>query len=419
MNPASSEQYIKAMKAGQKYYRHAVSHGGYPYTVALDEILDGTPVGGHVDLGLVNIPMELIVGTKTAGRTAALAGNFMPLLAPHTEFAAKWMHLCDAHLSEEGIRDAILCYEYMGKFYVLEGNKRVSVLKSYKAPTIPGLVTRVVPRYSDDHDVQLYYEFMRFYSLSGQYGVDFRHRGWYDKLQAALGVSVDHVWTEEEQRSFRAGFSHFKDAFQRVPLRRGDVTPAEALLTWLQVYSFGEIKTLPLGELTKKLTALWPDIVAQAEDDSVELSTEPADKSKGLISRILSAGRGDHVNAAFIYAFPTDRSAWTLAHDGGVRYVDEHLGDRVSVKTYTAENGDYFAAMEAAAREGADIIFATAPTMIDACRRAAALYPKVRILNCGLFQPYPGVRMYYSRVHECKFITGAIAGAMAENDVIG
>ena len=60
------------------------------------------------------------------------------------------MALCAAHLGDEGIRDPIRCYEYMGRFYVQEGNKRVSVLKSYGAPTIPGYVIRVVPAWSDD-----------------------------------------------------------------------------------------------------------------------------------------------------------------------------------------------------------------------------------------------------------------------------
>ena len=57
--------------------------------------------------------------------------------------------------------------------------------------------------------------------------------------------------------------------------------------------------------------------------------------------------------------------------------------------------------------------------MISACRKAAALHKDVKILNCGLFQPYTGVRMYNGRTYECKFVTGAIAGAMANTDVIG
>ena len=36
-------------------------------------------------------------------------------------------------------RQPIRCYEYMGRFYVQEGNKRVSVFKSFGSPTVPGL----------------------------------------------------------------------------------------------------------------------------------------------------------------------------------------------------------------------------------------------------------------------------------------
>ena len=74
------DQYNRALRAGQKYYKAAVSRGGYPYPLVLDDILDETAVVGRAGIGLVNIPSELIVGTKTAGRVSALAGNFMPLL---------------------------------------------------------------------------------------------------------------------------------------------------------------------------------------------------------------------------------------------------------------------------------------------------------------------------------------------------
>ncbi len=85
----------------------------------------------------------------------------MPLLGLKTEFATKWINLCVSHL-DEGIRDPIICFEYLGKFYVQEGNKRVSVLKYFDASSITGNVTRVVPQYSDDPAVQMYYEFMHF-----------------------------------------------------------------------------------------------------------------------------------------------------------------------------------------------------------------------------------------------------------------
>ena len=66
-------------------------------------------------LGLVDIPAESIVGTKTSGRHTAFAANFMPLLDDDTEFAVKWSNLCDAHL-EEGIHTPSIAYEYLNRF---------------------------------------------------------------------------------------------------------------------------------------------------------------------------------------------------------------------------------------------------------------------------------------------------------------
>ena len=412
-------QYERALKAGQRYYRNAVIHGEYPYPTVLDELVNESGISGTVDLGVINIPTDRIVGTKTAGRTAALAGNFMPLLEQKTEFGSKWIRLCEAHLSDEGIRDPIHCYEYLGRFYVQEGNKRASVMMSYRAPSIPAHVTRMIPRYSEDHEVQVYYEFMRFYALSQLYSVEFHHRGCYARLQAALGFEEDHVWTDEERRSFSAGFQYFRNAYEKQKAKQEDVTSAEALLVWLQVFSFAEIKELTPAELSSRIAALWPDILAASNSDSIELNTEPSEKETGLVSKILSLGHTQKLNVAFLYAYAPEKSLWTLAHDEGRQYLEERLGDQVSVRVYLAEDRQFSTAIEKAIEEGAEVIFATTTSMGPACRKEAALHKNVRILNCALFQPYTGVRMYYTRTYESKFITGAIAGAMADENEIG
>ena len=419
MSQEALEQYAKALKSGQKYYKTAESQGLDPYPAVLDNLLEEQTIVRQEELGLVNIPSELIVGTKSAGRMAALAGNFMPLLGAESEFGMKWIALCDAHLSDEGIRDPIKCFEYLGSFYVQEGNKRASVLKSFGAPSVPGLVTRMIPAPGEEPEIRAYYEFLDFYRLSGQYSVSFRKPGAYARLQAALGMEPDHVWTEDERRSFRAGFTHFRDALDRLKADEADITPAEALLTWLEVYSFADIKEKTTAELSKNLERLLPDIRATKEDAPIEVSTQPPEKEKGLVSRILNVTRPSSVTVAFIYGFPMERSAWTRAHDQGRQELEETLGAKVDVKVILAENRDYEKAMETAVEQDAKIIFATTPPMIDACRKIAAKYKNVKVLNCGLSQPYPGVRSYYSRIYECKFVAGAVAGAMADNNLVG
>ena len=111
----ANEQYSRALKQGRKYHKDCILHGNYPYLQVLDEILDESMIAGRVDIGVVEIPIDQIVGTKTAGRRPAFAGNFMPLMSPDSEFAVKWKDLCAAHLGDEGIRDPIRCYEYLGR----------------------------------------------------------------------------------------------------------------------------------------------------------------------------------------------------------------------------------------------------------------------------------------------------------------
>ena len=148
-------------------------------------------------LGLVDIPAESIVGTKTAGRHTAFAPNFMPILEGDSEFAHKWSSLCDAHL-KEGIRNPITAYEYLNKFYVEEGNKRVSVLKYYEAVKIPGTVTRLVPERNETLENKIYYEFLDFYKLSKINYVHFSRLGGYAKLQTLVCKATGERWTDDD-----------------------------------------------------------------------------------------------------------------------------------------------------------------------------------------------------------------------------
>lgn len=161
------EDYKNALKSGQRAYRACVARGQSPYLAVLDDILVNVNIVAQEPLGLVEIPAESIVGTKTSGRHTAFAPNFMPLLEPDTEFAGKWSNLCDAHL-EEGIHTPIIAYEFLNKFYVQEGNKRVSVLKYFDAVRIAGTVTRLVPERNDSLETVSTTNFWILQALQGQ-----------------------------------------------------------------------------------------------------------------------------------------------------------------------------------------------------------------------------------------------------------
>ena len=419
----AAEQYGKALKSGQKSSREAVLRGRYPYPQVLDDILDDSMLAGRVELGVLEIPTEQIVGTKTKGRRLAFADNFMPLMEPDSEFAVKWMELCAAHLGDEGIRDPIRCYEYMGHFYVQEGNKRVSVLKSYDAPTVPGYVIRLVPAWSDDPAIRAYYEFMESYQMTKLYRLRFTRPGSFAKLQAALGHEPDHVWTDEERQKFISGFTYFQAAFKKLGGDALPVTAADALLVWLKVYPFETAKTTTAPELAKSLSAVWADVKVLSQSDPIAVKTdeEGEKKEEGLLGRLVKAMFPARLNVAFINERSPEESDWARAHDLGRLYLEAVMGDQVTVQSFDqavpGENAE--ALMEQAIENGAQLLIATTPPLIAPCRKIAARYPSVKILNCSAAMPYTGVRTYYSRIYEGKFVTGAIAGAMSRSGKIG
>ena len=110
------EYYQKAFKAANKEYKELQAAGKNPHPAVLDDILPEGLGNNYRSIGLVEIPAHRIVGTKSAGRITAFTPSFLPLLDYGTEFSSKWIALCSAHLSPEGIRDPILCYEYLGNF---------------------------------------------------------------------------------------------------------------------------------------------------------------------------------------------------------------------------------------------------------------------------------------------------------------
>ena len=158
----AAEEYAQALKQGLKVAKERSSAGLDPHPAVLDVILPECSALPVQELGLLEIPAERIIGTKSAGRITAFSADFLPILAADSEFARKWISLCASHLGSEGIRDAVECYEYLGNFYIQEGNKRVSVLRWFGAPRILANIKRVLPPISEEPRIRAYYEFLDF-----------------------------------------------------------------------------------------------------------------------------------------------------------------------------------------------------------------------------------------------------------------
>ncbi len=420
---AAFEDYTRAQKMAQREYREKMLAGQYPYLPVLDELLVSAETDAQLPLGLLEIPLSRVVGTKTAGRTAAFAANFMPLLSADTEFAAKWCALCAAHV-EEGIRDPIRCFEYLGRFYVQEGNKRVSVLKYFGALSISANVTRIVPRWSDTPEVRQYFEFLEAWPVVGAYFLQFTQPGGYVRLQKAMGKAPGERWSDEDRAELRGLYAMLEKAYAAAGGAKRRAAAGDVLLILLRVYPYAQLCAMTGPELEKALKSVWDDVLALENPAPVAVSTKPAPPAEGkLLGRLIPAilAGPEHLKVAFVNERTPQTSSWTSQHEFGRGQLEKTFGSKVTTAAYNGavphENDD--ALVEQAIAEGADVVFTTSPQLAGAALRAAAKHPEVRILNCAMELPYTGIRTYYTRVYEAKFITGAIAGAMAGDDRIG
>ena len=412
--------YTEALKLGQKSARASSAKGQDPYLPALDELVPPERSATGVDLGLVQVPAEFIVGTKTRGRTESFASNFMPVLPETSEFAAKWYALCRAHLAE-GIREPVKLYEYLNRFYVAEGNKRVSVLKFFDAPTIPAHVIRVLPERTGDPEIENYYDFVAFYRLSRVGFLELSKPGGYAVLQRLLGKAADEAWTEEERRRFSAAFYRFRKVYQASGGGKLRATTGDALLAFLKVYGYPQLLTPDESALKKDISLMWEDLALQQEDPTIEVKTAPAtEKKQRLLTRVLPTGQTVK-KVAFLYDKTPELSGWTLAHEQGRRHLQRVFDGQIETCAYenVMEGAGPVAAMEHAIAEGCGLIFATAPRILPASLRVAVAHPEVVVMNCSVNQRHRYVRSYYGRMYEAKFIIGAIAATLSDSDELG
>ncbi|MBQ6333773.1 MAG: metallophosphoesterase [Erysipelotrichaceae bacterium] len=245
------DQYLYALKRGRKTLRRNRRQDLPLHPEVLDEIVNDYDCSSQY-LGEIDVPADLIVGTKTSARTLSFSADFMPLLKPGTEFAAKWREVCAYHLSDTGIAEAPTAYEYLGRFYILEGNKRVSVLKSYGAVFITLEVTRLLPPNKDMMAVRRYQSFLNYYELSKLYSIQFSKGEYYSRFQKLLGFEEDHVWTRRERIDIVGLYgrvsSHLKH--HKITGEEGD-----CFLALLELYGYEELSAMNDTSLDKAVAS--------------------------------------------------------------------------------------------------------------------------------------------------------------------
>lgn len=395
------EAYRQARKRGEQGRRRAISQSEHPYLTDLDSLVAQLPLGQRENVGLRDIPLEMVVGTVTKGRQSAFSCNFMPLLQFSTEFARKWSNLYDIQVTE-GYRDPVIVTEFTHRFYVQEGNKRVSVLKFLDAPTVSAKVTRLYPGTWDSVESRLYGEFCAFWRVCPLYEIEFSREGSYETLAKMLGQDLIEKWPQKKVDYLRHTFLLFKRAYLRAGGDHLDITPADAMLVYLNVYNQDRLLDTPTDIVVNRLCKIWRELViaGKNDEDKVDLVEAPsvdeeethAKSTSGVLNFFMGKtvySAANPLRIAFIHEFPCATSSWDSLHDQGRQYLDEHFGGIVRTEAFEdCHDPDvFYAAVETAVKHGANVIFSTSHRLMEYTLRAAVEYPRVRFLNCSIGFP--------------------------------
>jgi len=417
-----ADAYVRARKLGLKEYHGRMQRRQTPFLPVLAEREEQLNALGRVPLGLLQIPLSKVIGTASKGRTNAFAANFMPVLDPGCEFAVKWGILYDG-IVEQGLNQPVKVLEYLNQYYLVEGNKRVSVMKFLDSLYIEAEVTRVMPKRTEDPENKLYFEFLPFYADTQINYLWFSKPGSYARLYELTGKTPGERWTSEERSDFNAAYMRFRAEYKareaasdasRLPATTGD-----AFLIYLEACGYADAPKKYDRQIRGELKALWGEFVKDKEAENVELIMKPDELKKG--TSILNSLFGpSSVKVAFLYSRQPSQSGWTYWHDLGRVNLENDMGDRVKTTVCVCEDpANFEGEIERLIQEGNSLIFTTSPVMLSASMKASVKYPEARILNCSLLASWQRVRSYYLRIYEVKFLIGMIAGALTENDKVG
>ena len=236
----------------------------FPLTpVSLNMILDDSMISRKQELGILEIPTNLIVGVaEDSERRQLYTKDFLPVSPPDSDYADQWCRLYQVLLSNADFDKPISCYEYLGKFYVCDGMKRVSAAKYHSVACLRAQVIRILPLNAASREVSLYYDFLYQYRFTKLYQLQFTQPGFYEELQTGLGMRPMHRWSDSDRAYFLAHWSGIEEAFNKSYEGTLLITAADALVILMRKYSFAQITSMEPWLLPRVFQALGKELYA-------------------------------------------------------------------------------------------------------------------------------------------------------------
>ena len=372
----------------------------------------------RLSLGVLTIPLNRVIGSVSQGRSYAFSEGCLPILESGSEFASTWERLCES-VELEGVNQPITALEYLGYYYVIEGNKRTSVMKFLNATDIDADMTRVYPPKSDDPAVVSYYEYCDFTKETGLYGILFSRPGSYQKLLSLPGVRAGEKWTDDEIASLRKLCHYFTEQYLNQMKDKQVLPCGDAFLTYLTAFGYNEVRDDDLEKTGERIRLMAREFELRDGRVNLVMDREPA-KGAAPVPLISALFRPSKVKAAFLFNRSIEDSAWNYWHNLGRLEAEEKLGGKLeTIARIVPSRSDFSEAISGLIADGYTAIFATSPVMLNSSIEPALSHPDVKFLCCSLLSNYTNIRTYYIRFYEAKFLLGLAAGILSDNSKIG
>ena len=249
--------YNAAYRHAKRRMKESGEFGTEMYPKDLSSLLDEKAIAESVDVGVIDIPVDQIVGVADCVEEARYTAGFLPVSPTKSGYAEHWRELYVNYMEDKKFLSRLYCYEYLGKFYVVDGKKRVSILKSLGVSMTPAYVKRILPIASEEKPIQLYYEFLEYFKLTMLYQVSFSQLGSFKKLQKAMGHDELQVWNDEERAMVLRELERIDSALESAFGGYMCVTPADALLILLEEYSFKQIHRMATVAMSDYFQKKW------------------------------------------------------------------------------------------------------------------------------------------------------------------
>lgn len=417
----SRTAYLAARKLGRKFVSDYGKNEAKGYLPVLEDRIRGVEIVGEINLGYHEIPLKKVVGTRTAGRSNSFAGNFMPLLADDTEFALKWQAVYSSQL-KDGIREHIKVYEYMNRYYVQEGNKRVSILNYVGAASVYANVIRLLPERDESNlDISIYYEFLDYDRRMYFDNLWFTKKGNFTRLvkytESYLTAHPDI--TDSVETVINQVHRSFREAYRAAKLPDMNLTTGDALVEYISIYGYPYMeRSRTLIKNIKNCQGQFLVVSGSRQRDTMEVG-EKDTKAPAKRGRV----KNSKLKIAFAFAGTARDDLFTRFHTIAIDRIEQKYKDNITIKRMfnvsTTDTNKCYEQLAELVADKPDILFTTCPPMSDASLRIALENPEMIVLNCDTPKEGKNLNTYFSKMFDLTFLCGVLSGAMSQTGVIG